>query len=119
MLYLNKVLLTRRTVQRQFPTIKGWTTVRLRVRVREERKANQLAGKEGPKGFGKGRVDPPIQAKEVHAGPPLQKEPQPQKEEHQKILPENDEPSELEITFISLFHLYQSSRMKYFNQISI
>ena len=113
MLYLDRLLLTRRAVQRQFPTIKGWTTERLRERVREERKANQLAAKEGPKGFGEGRLEPPIQiTKEVHAEPPLQKEPQPQKEEHQKILSENDEPSELEVTFISLFHLYQSSRMK-------
>ena len=51
MLYLDRVLLTRRTVQRQFPTIKGWTTEKLRERVREERKANQPAGTEAPKGF--------------------------------------------------------------------
>jgi len=105
-LYVDGVLLTRRTVQRQFPAIKGWTIEKLRERVREERKANQLADTEGPKGFGKGRVKPPIQIpKEVHADPPLTKQPQPQKEEHQMILPENDEPSELEVGFISLFHL--------------
>ena len=76
MLYLDRVLLTRRTVQRQFPTIKGWTTKRLRERVREQRKANQLAAKEGPKGFGKGRMEPLILiTKEVHVEPPLQKEP--------------------------------------------
>ena len=56
MLYLDRVLLTRRTVQRQFPTIKDWTTERLRERVKEERKANQVGAKEVPKGFGKGRV---------------------------------------------------------------
>ena len=78
MLYLDRVLLTRRTAQRQFLTIKEWTTERLRERVKEERKANQLAAKEGPKGFGKGRVEPPILiTKEVHTEPPLQKEPQP------------------------------------------
>jgi len=76
MLYLGRVLLTRRIVQRQFPTIKGWTTEKLRERVREERKANQLTGTEGPKGFGKERVEPPIQIpKEVHVDPPLQKKP--------------------------------------------
>ena len=115
MLYLDRVLLTRRTVHRHFPTIKGWTTEKLRERVREERKANQLGRIEGPKGVGKERVEPPIQIpKEVHADPPLQKQPQSQKEQHQRILPENDEPSELEATFISLFHLYQSSTMKIF-----
>ena len=78
MLHFDKVLLTRRTVQRQFPTIKDWTTERLGERIREERKANQLTAKEGPKGFGKGRVEPPILiTKEVHTEPPLQKEPQP------------------------------------------
>ena len=106
MLYLDRVLLTRRTTQRQFLTIKGWTIEKLRERVREERKGNQPAGTEVPKGFGKERVDLPIQLpKEVHADPPLTEKPQPQKEEHQKILPENDEPSELELTTISLFHL--------------
>ena len=55
-------------------------------RVRQERKNNQLAGIEGPKGFGKGRVEPPMQIpKEVHDDRPLQKQPQSQKEEHQKI----------------------------------
>ena len=98
--------MTRRTVQRQFLTIKGWTTEKLRERVIEERKANQPAGTEASKGFKKGRVEPLIQlSKEVHADPPLTKKPQVQKEEHQKILPENDEPLELEATFISLFHL--------------
>ena len=106
MLYLDRVLLTRRTVQRQFPTIKGWTTKKLRERVRQERKANQPARTEAPKGFRKGRVEPPIQIpEEMHADPPLTKKPQPQKEEHQNILPENDEPSELEVTFISFSHL--------------
>ena len=58
-------------------------------------------------------MEPPIQiTKEVPAEPPLQKEPQPQKEERQKILLENGEPSELVVTVISLFHLYQSSTMK-------
>ena len=86
--------MTRRTVQRQFPTITGWTTEKLRERVREEKKANQLAATEGPKGFRKGRVEPPIQIpKEVHVVPPLRKQPQPQKEDHQNILPENYEPS--------------------------
>ena len=93
MLYLDRVLLTRRTVQRQFPTIKGWTTEKLRERVKQERKANQPAGTEVPKGFGKGRAEPLIQIpKEMHADPPLTEKPQPQKEEHQNILPEDDEP---------------------------
>ena len=77
MLYLDRVLLTRRTVHRQFPTIKGWIIEKLRERVKQERKANQPAGTEAPKGFGKGRVEPPIQiTKEVHVEPPLQKETQ-------------------------------------------
>ena len=85
--------MTRRTVQRQFPTIKGWTIEKLRERVRQERKANQPAGTEAPEGFGKRRVEPPIQIpKKVHAGLPLTEKPQPQKEEHQNILPEDDEP---------------------------
>ena len=60
MLYLDRVLLTRRIVQKQFPTTKGWTTERLRERVKEERKGNQVGAKEGPKGFGKDRVEPLI-----------------------------------------------------------
>ena len=112
MLYLNRVLLTRRIAQRQFPTIKGWTTERLRERVKEERKANQVATKEGPKGFGNRRVEPLIQiTKEVHAEPHLQKEPQPQKEEHPKIISQNDEPLELEVSFIPFISIKQNKRI--------
>ena len=60
MLYLNRVLLIRRTVEWQFPTIKGWTIEKLRERVKEERKADQVGAKEVSKGFGKGKVGPPI-----------------------------------------------------------
>jgi len=35
MLYLDGVLLTRRTIERQFPVIKGRTTKKLRERVKE------------------------------------------------------------------------------------
>jgi len=48
----------------------------LRERVKEEKKANQVNVKEGPKSFRKGRGERPIQiTKEVHAEPQLQKEP--------------------------------------------
>ena len=105
MLYLDRVLLIGRTVQRQFATIKGRTIEKLRERVKEERKANQPAGTEVSNAFGKGRVEPPIQIpKEMHVDSPLTKQPKRQKEEHQRILPKNDEPSELEVTFLSLFH---------------
>jgi len=49
MLFLDRVLLTRRAVQRQFPTIKGWAIERLRERGKEERKANQVMQKKGQK----------------------------------------------------------------------
>jgi len=77
MLYLDRVLLTRRTFERQFPTIKGWIAEKLRERVKEERKANQVSSKDVLKGFGKDRVEPLTQITiEVHAEPQLQKEPQ-------------------------------------------
>lgn len=105
---MDRVLLTRRTVQRQFPTIKGWTTEALKERVREERKATQ-----GAKGFGKGRVEPPIELpKDEHAQPPLQQKPQPQNEHQQNIFSETDDPSELEVMFFPLYHIYQSSMVE-------
>ena len=79
MLYLDRVLLTR-TIKRQFPTIKGWITEKLRERVKEERRANQVGGKEVTNGFRKGRVEPPIQINiKEHAE--QAREPQPRKEE--------------------------------------
>ena len=61
MLYLYRVLLTRRTIERQFPTIKGWTIEKMKERVKEEAKANQIGNKEVTKGFRKGRVEHPMQ----------------------------------------------------------
>jgi len=61
MLYLDRVLFTRRTVERQFPAIKGWTIEKLKERVKEERKANQVHNKEVTKGFRKGRAESPMQ----------------------------------------------------------
>ena len=65
-----------------------------------------------PKGFEKGRVEHPIQiTKEVHAEPQLQKEPWLQKEEHPNILSQNDEPSELEVSFIPFISIKQNERI--------
>jgi len=40
MLYLDKVLLIRRTIKRQFLTIKGWTIEKVKERPKEKIKAN-------------------------------------------------------------------------------
>ena len=61
MLYLDKVLLIRRTIKRQFPIIKDWTIDKVKERVKEKLKANQLDNKAVTKGFGKGRVEHLIQ----------------------------------------------------------
>jgi len=52
--------------------------------MKEERKANQVGNKEVTKGFGKGRVKPPIQMnREEH--PEQARETQPQKDEQPRI----------------------------------
>ena len=45
MLYLDRVLITRRTIEIQFLTIKGWTIEKLKERMKEERKDNQVGNK--------------------------------------------------------------------------
>jgi len=80
MLYLDRVLLTRRIVKRQFPTIKGWNIEKVKERVKKERKANQLDNKVVTKGFKKGRVEPPIQINKEERVTPSRKS-QPEKNE--------------------------------------
>jgi len=53
MLYLDRVCLTRRTVERQFLITKGWTIGKVKERVKEERHASELDNEAVKKGFGK------------------------------------------------------------------
>ena len=61
MLHLNRILLTRRTIERQFPAIKQWTIKKVKERVKEERKANELDKRIVLQGFRKGIMEPLIE----------------------------------------------------------
>ena len=60
--------------------MKGSTTEKLRERVKEKRRANQVSINGVIKGFRKGRVEPPIQIN-IEEHPKQAREPWPQKEE--------------------------------------
>ena len=70
----------------------------MRERVKKERRANKVGAKDPIKGFGNGRVEPPTQIN-IEEHPEQVKEPQPQREEQLKMFSQNDETSELEVSF--------------------
>lgn len=51
MLNLDRILLTRSTIKRQFLTIKGQTIEKVKGKMKEERKSNKLDNRTAPKGF--------------------------------------------------------------------